>query len=176
MPHDGAETLFEGRHLRVKRLGDWEFVERIKTSGIVAVVAVTDEKELILVEQFRVPVGRRVIEIPAGLAGDLEGSEDEELANAAKRELLEETGYEAGSVELLTEGPPSAGLSTEVVAFFRATGLNRISRGGGDSSEKIDVHVVPLVGIDAWLETQRDRGALVDYKIYAALHLVNAST
>jgi ADP-ribose pyrophosphatase len=164
------DILFEGRFLRVRRKDRWEYVQRSKSSGIVAILAVTEKQELILVEQFRVPVSKRVIEIPAGLAGDIDGEEDEALAEAAKRELLEETGYKAAQMEYLTEGPPSAGLSTEIVTFFRGQGLKKIGEGGGDSSEDIQVHTVPLSDLDNWIETKRKEGCLVDYKVYAALY------
>jgi len=163
-------VLFEGRFLRIKKKDHWEYVERSKTSGIVAILPITENQEIILVEQFRVPVNQRVIEIPAGLAGDIEGEEDEALAEAAKRELLEETGYEAERMEYLTEGPPSAGLSTEIVTFFRARGLKKVSEGGGDGSENIQVHTVPLVELTTWIEAKRKEGCLVDYKIYAGLY------
>jgi ADP-ribose pyrophosphatase len=171
-PHQnpGREILFDGRFLRVRREGRWEYVERHKASGIVAVLPITEARELVLVEQYRVPVDRRVIEIPAGLAGDIEGEENEALAEAAKRELLEETGYAAERMEFLTDGPPSAGLSTEVVTFFRAHGLTKVSAGGGDGSEDIQVRLVPLAGLDAWIEAKRQAGCLIDYKIYAALY------
>jgi len=164
------DVLFEGRFLRIKKKDRWEYVERSKTSGIVAILPITENREIILVEQFRIPVNQRVIEIPAGLAGDIEGEEDEALAEAAKRELLEETGYEAAEMEYLTEGPPSAGLSTEVVTFFRARVLRKVSEGGGDGSENIQVHLVPLTELTAWIETKRKEGCLVDYKVYAALY------
>ncbi len=115
-------------------------------------------------------MNHRVIEIPAGLAGDIESEEDETLAEAAKRELLEETGYQAQRMEYLTEGPPSAGLSTEIVTFFRAHDMKKISNGGGDGSEDILVHLVPLTGLDAWIAAKRKEGCLVDYKVYAALY------
>jgi ADP-ribose pyrophosphatase len=141
------KILYTGKFIRVLQQGKWEFVERPKTSGIVAILAITDAREIVLVEQERIPVQSRVIEIPAGLAGDVVGAENEELAEAARRELLEETGYEAGQMEFLTKGPPSAGLSTEVVTFFRARGLKKVAVGGGDESEDIKVHLVPLAEI-----------------------------
>jgi ADP-ribose pyrophosphatase len=165
-----TSVLFEGRFLRVKKKDRWEYVERCKTSGVVAILAITEDRKLILVEQFRVPVDKCVIEIPAGLAGDTEGGENESLAEAAKRELLEETGYEAQRMEYLTAGPPSAGLSTEVVTFFRAQGLKKVSEGGGDGSENILIHAVPLTELETWIETKRKEGRLVDYKVYAALY------
>jgi ADP-ribose pyrophosphatase len=166
-----SEILFEGRYLSVRKKGHWEYVERHKASGIVAILAITDNRELILVEQFRVPVNKRVIEIPAGLDGDIKGKENEVLAEAAKRELLEETGYQAKRMEYLTEGPSSAGLSTEMVTFFRAHELKKVSQGGGDESENIQVHAVPLVELKKWFETKRQEGCLVDYKVFAALYL-----
>jgi ADP-ribose pyrophosphatase len=165
-----AELLFQGHFLQVKRKGHWEYVERSNTSGIVAILAITENRDLLLIEQFRLPVNRRVIEIPAGLAGDIVGEEDEALAEAAKRELLEETGYEANQMEYLTEGPPSAGLSTEVVTFFRAQGLKKVSDGGGDGSENIQVHLIPLANLESWIATKQKEGCLVDYKVYAALY------
>ena len=170
LSNPAPEILFEGHFLRVKKKGHWEYVERCKTSGIVGILAITDRREILLVEQFRLPVNKRVIEIPAGLAGDITGEEDEALATAAKRELLEETGYEAQQMEFLTEGPPSAGLSTEVVTFFQAQSLRKVSEGGGDGTENIQVHAVPLAELQSWIETKRKEGCLVDYKVYAALY------
>jgi ADP-ribose pyrophosphatase len=166
-----SEVLFEGDFIRVRTEDHWEYVERRKSSGVVAILAVTDNQELILVEQFRFPVNKRVIATPAGLAGDIKGQEGESLVEAARRELLEETGFEAQAMEYLTVGPTSAGLSTELVTLFRAWGLKRVSGGGGDNSENIQVHVVPLVSLKPWLESKRSEGCLVDYKVYAALYL-----
>src|SRR5436305_7986631 len=104
MSESQDRVIAEGKHIRLVARGKWEFAERKKVSGIVGIVAVTDDRKLILVEQFRAPVNARVIEIPAGLAGDIEGSEDEALEIAAKRELSEETGYEAKTMNRLTEG------------------------------------------------------------------------
>jgi ADP-ribose pyrophosphatase len=166
------QTLYQGKYLRLLRSGTWEFVKRNNVCGIVGIVAVTDARELILVEQFRAPVNARVIELPAGLAGDLADAPVEDLALAAKRELLEETGYEASGMTLLAEGPVSAGLSDEVITLFRATGLTKHDDGGGDESENITVHHVPLDGIDAWLAEQRKAGKLIDLKLYAGLRFV----
>jgi len=165
-----SEILFEGRFLSIRKKGHWEYVERHKASGIVAILAITNNRELILVEQFRIPVNKRVIEIPAGLAGDTEDKENEGLAEAAKRELLEETGYEAQRMEYLTEGPTSAGLSTEVITLFRAHELKKVSKGGGDESENIQVHVVPLAELKSWIKSKRKAGCLVDYKVYASFY------
>ena len=167
--------LARGKFIQLVCEDGWEFADRPGVTGIVTIVAVTEDDRLILTEQFRRPVGRRVIELPAGLAGDLPGSETEELAEAAKRELEEETGYRAERLEHLTAGPPSAGLSTEVVTFFRAGGLRKVGSGGGDEHEEIEVHEVPLATAAAWLSEQTNRGRLVDPKVYTGLYCAGQS-
>lgn len=167
---DERTTVWEGRHLRVRTCGRWEYVERTKATGGVVIVAVTTERELVLVEQQRVPLGCRVIELPAGLAGD--GGGTEELVEAARRELLEETGFEAADWAWLTSGPTSAGLTNETNTFFRATGLRAVHPGGGDEHEQIHVHRVPLDRILPWLEAKARGGAMIDPKVYAGLYFV----
>src|SRR5437868_5276351 len=98
------ETIAKGKHLHLVRRGTWEFAHRPNITGIVGIVAVTDDGKLILVEQFRPPVNTAVIELPAGLAGDVAGADDEPLAAAARRELLEETGFDAAEMEELCHG------------------------------------------------------------------------
>jgi ADP-ribose pyrophosphatase len=165
------KVLGEGRHLRLVVEGGWEFVERQATTGIVVIVAVTEAGALLLVEQFRPPVRCRVLELPAGLAGDVAGQEGEELESAARRELLEETGYEAEELTALGGGPPSSGTTSEVVTFFRAAGLRRTGGGGGDASEAIVVHEVPRRQVHRWLGEREREGRMVDPKVYAGLAL-----
>ncbi len=172
-PDDEIKVLAEGRHLRLVSRGGWEYADRGHVTGIVVIVAVTAENKLILVEQNRPPVAGRVIELPAGLAGDVAGAEAEDLADAAHRELLEETGYEATTFTRLFEGPPSAGLSSEVLTFFRADGLSKVAVGGGDDSEDIQIHEVPIDQIPAWLfERAATEGVFIDAKIFAGLYFV----
>ena len=109
-------------------------------TGIVAIIAVTDDGKLLLVEQDRPPVGRRVIELPAGLAGDENGAEHEDLATAARRELREETGYDAAEMVRVAAGPPSAGMTDEVITLFRARGLRKVDDAGGVGSEQITLN------------------------------------
>lgn len=170
------EILFEGKHLRLVRDGRWEYAERTKASGAAVIVAVTDEGSLILTEQFRVPMGKRVIELPAGLVGDLDGAEHEEMAEAARRELIEETGYEAGEMKFLTMGPPTAGLATELVSFFLATKLKRVGPGGGDDSEQIKVHEVALEDFENWLRGRPSGEVLIDPKVYVGLWFAGGET
>lgn len=170
-----SENLAQGRFLRLVNAGGWEYAERVNASGVVAVVAVTAEREIILTEQYRPAVKRRVIDMPAGLAGDIPGEETEALATAARRELLEETGYRARQMEFLTAGPPSAGMSSEIVTFFLATGCRRVADGGGDDHEEIEVHVVPLAQAAEWLRKRAGKRRCVDPKVYAALYFAEKS-
>lgn len=167
------EVMAAGRFLRMVREGGWEFVERINAKAIVVIIAATDEGRVLFVEQFRPPLGRRVIELPAGLAGDIAGQEDEDLEIAARRELLEETGYEAGAWERIGDGPTSAGLCTEIVTMFIARGLRRVAEGGGDESEDITVHEIPLVEAREWLRERSAAGVPADPKVYAALYFLS---
>lgn len=168
-------TLCEGKYLRLIKLGHWEYVERTRASGVAIIVAITPENKIVLVEQFRVPVGKRVIELPAGLAGDTPGAENEALATAARRELLEETGYEAKEMVFLTAGPPSAGLASETVTFFRAKGLRRLSNGGGDEGEDIQVHEIELSKVDDWLGEKSRQGWMIDPKVFTGLYFAGLS-
>lgn len=167
-----TEILYDGRFLQTARVGHWEFVRRKNTSGIVILVAVTPNDELLFVEQYRPPVGARVVELPAGLAGDIVGQEDEALEQAAARELEEETGWLPARIERLVAGPVSAGLTSEVVTFFRAHDLTRVGGGGGDGTEDIVVHHVPVAEVTTWLSTRAAHGVMVDPKVYAALHFI----
>lgn len=171
-PSPQPAVVWQGRFLRCIQQGSWEYVERCNCRGAVMIVAVTDGGKLLLTEQFRIPVGRLVIELPAGLVGDEGSAREETIETAAMRELLEETGYEAARVELLIAGPTSAGLSAEVVTVVRATGLTKRCAGGGEAGEAITVHEVPLPEIERWLQTMERRGVLIDTKIYAGLYLL----
>ncbi len=162
-------VLASGRFLQLLRADGWEYVERIRSRGAVLVVAVTDDGKLLLTEQFRIPVRARVIDLPAGLVGDEDGNES--LFEAARRELEEETGYSAEKFETLAAGPSSAGLASEMVTFVRAGRLTRIGPGGGVGHEAITVHEVPLADLDGWLAEQRNRGCLIDVKLFAGLYL-----
>ena len=167
----GPEKLFATRWLAIYRIGRWDFVRRPHSDAAVGILAITPEREIVLVEQFRVPVQRRVIEIPAGLVGDEEAFRGESLAETARRELLEETGYRAEVVRELLRTPTSAGMTSEYLHLFEATGLSREHAGGGTGEEDITVHLVPLVDIRAWLAEREAEGMAIDFKILAALWL-----
>jgi ADP-ribose pyrophosphatase len=167
------KILFRGKHLQILRRGHWEYAHRPHATGIVGIVAITDAKKIILVEQYRPPLDKRVIELPAGLVGDTEQYKKEQLADAARRELLEETGYSASDMTLLTEGTPSAGICDELITLFLATGLVKTAPGGGDESEDIVVHEVPIKTAHKWLESQRKSGKLLDLKLHSALYFAS---
>lgn len=165
-------TLHEGEFLRLKRRDHWEYVERANARGAVVIVALTPDNELLLVEQPRFPLQANVIELPAGLVGDIEGAENESMEIAGARELEEETGYRPARLTFLTAGPPCAGLANELASFYRAFDLVRIDAGGGDDSEDIIPHAVPLAEVEDWLTGQQRAGKYVDPKIFAGLYFL----
>ena len=168
---DDCELLYEGRWLRLVRRGHWESCERVHGEGMaVIIIACTPDDEVLFVEQPRVPLGARTIEMPAGLVGD--DHADDTLEAAARRELVEETGWEPGTVEVLLVGPTSAGMSNERIAFVRATGLTRVGPGGGDETEDITVHAVARSQAPAWLVRKRDEGYELDLKLWAGLWML----
>lgn len=174
MSADGPEyeVLHQGRYVRLVRKNGWEFVERDGITGIVVVVAVTEDQRLLLVEQHRIPLDGRVIELPAGMVGDRPEARDESFAAAARRELIEETGYEAAALHPLTCGPYSPARSNALYTFFRASGLRRVGEGGGDEHEDIEVHAIPLAEVHDWLEQKAAAGLMIDPKIYAGLYFL----
>lgn len=166
---EDSRLLGEGIHLRLLVHKGWEYLERTQARYAVVIVALTHDGKLVLVEQYRPPVQSRVIELPAGLVGDVPQEGMDDAREAARRELLEETGYDAAELEYLTEGPPSPGLSNELVIFFRARQLRRSGAGGGVEGEQITVHEVPLLQAEAWLDKRRRAGIMIDPKTYAGL-------
>ncbi|WP_147652249.1 NUDIX hydrolase [Vulcaniibacterium gelatinicum] len=165
------ELLAQGRWLRLVRRGRWESCERVHGQGMaVIVIARTPADEVLLVEQYRVPLGQRTIEMPAGLVGDESG--EDTLEDAARRELEEETGWRADKVEVLLVGPTSAGLTNERIAFVRATGLTKVGPGGGVGGEDITVHAVPRRDAPRWLVRKQREGYALDIKLWAGLWML----
>ena len=150
-----TKVFHSGRFLKTVSIDGWECVDRVGCTGCVGIIAVTAEHQLLLVEQFRPPVGGRVIELPAGLVGEGRLSQETPEA-AARRELREETGYSASKWTYLGRGPSSAGLTSEVVDLFLAEDLVKFGHGGGDGSENITVHAIPMSEIDMWLAQKRN--------------------
>ena len=165
------EVLAETPFVILAKRNGWAFATRPKITGIVTIVAVNDRGELILVEQRRDALDAPVVELPAGLVGDEAGKETESLEDAARRELLEETGYECTDIRRLTTGTTSPGITDDRLTVFHATGLRRVAEGGGVEGEGITVHEVPLAGLDTWLGERERGGSLIDLKIHAGLRL-----
>jgi ADP-ribose pyrophosphatase len=167
-----ARTVYEGRYLRMVVRGHWEYVERTHAQGMaVIIIAVTPDDRVLFVEQYRVPLQARTIEMPAGLVGDDHASDT--LEEAARRELIEETGWQAGRVQVLLTGPTSSGMSGERIAFVRATQLTRVGDGGGVGGEDITVHAVPRDAAPAWLMARASEGFEVDLKLWAGLWMID---
>jgi ADP-ribose pyrophosphatase len=167
---DNDEILATGKFLQLRRRGKWEIADRVGTLKGVVIIAVTNNRELLLVEQFRVPVDCRVIEFPAGIAGDDADKIGEDDSVAALRELKEETGYANGEIKFLMSGPTSPGLTSEVVTLFLATNLEKVGNGGGVEGEDITLHRVPLGELESWLAAKVRAGCMIDPKVWLALH------
>lgn len=172
MSEETPEIMWSGKYITAKRIGPWEFVSRsrgIRAAVILAIEESADGPHIILVDQYRVPLGRRCLELPAGLVGDEEGSEGEDARVAAIRELEEETGYRAASMLDLGEFHSSPGMVSESFTLFRAEGLTRVHAGGGVEGEDIIVHRVPLSAIADYVRARRADGYAIDVKLLVAL-------
>ncbi|HEU4663429.1 MAG TPA: NUDIX hydrolase [Dokdonella sp.] len=168
-----TETLCNGKWLRLKRRGRWEYAERTNPGGGVMIIAVTPADRILFVEQYRPAIECMTIEMPAGLVGDVASSAGESAVEAAHRELVEETGYRAGHIDFLMSGPTSAGMSNEILAFVLARDLERVHQGGGDETEEITVHEVPRHEAAAWLIEKINAGYSIDPKMFAGLYMLD---
>jgi ADP-ribose pyrophosphatase len=163
-----SKVLGSGNYLRLMQRGQWEFVQRPNANGAVAVIAVNDQGSLILVEQYRHALQEHVLELPAGLVGD-EG--DENFEEAARRELLEETGYLASNLRLVGHGPVSPGMTDEMFTLFYTDSVTRMHAGGGTEGENITVQEWnPKLLMQRM--NQMPEGHLMDLKLYIALHFL----
>ncbi|OYY63961.1 NUDIX hydrolase [Sphingomonas sp. 28-62-11] len=161
-----ATTAWEGRFLTVKLDGTWEYVSRARGIQAAVIVAI-DDGHVILVEQFRVPLGKRCLELPAGLVGDETSGEAVEIA--AARELEEETGYRADRIEPIGFFHSSPGMVSEGFTLVRAHGLTRVGPGGGDDGEDITVHRVALSTLPDFVAAKRAEGVAMDVKLLLLL-------
>lgn len=162
-----VETVWQGRFITAKKQGRWEYVSRARGIRAAVIVAVDDEDHLLLVEQYRVPLGQACLELPAGLVGD--ETEGEAVEIAAARELEEETGYRPGRVESLGEYFSSPGMVSESFTLVRARDLVRVGEGGGVEGEGITVHRVKLAEVPAFVDACRTRGLAIDVKLLLVL-------
>jgi ADP-ribose pyrophosphatase len=179
MSDERDEIMWQGRFVVARRKGKWEYVSRARGIRAAVILAVDEQDHVILVEQFRVPLSRPCIELPAGLIGDHDDHADEEDAVAAARELEEETGYRAERMEVIGEFWSSPGMVSESFTLLKAHGLTKVGEGGGTESEDITVHRVPLSGIAEAIADWRKQGRAIDVKLLTVLGpgiLAGAST
>jgi ADP-ribose pyrophosphatase len=163
---DVEEVVWQGKFITAKRNGRWEYVGRAR--GIkAAVILAIDDGHIILVEQYRVPLGRNCIELPAGLIGDDEAGEATETA--AARELEEETGYRADRIAAVGEFYSSPGMVSESFTLVKAFGLIKVSEGGGVEGENITVHRVALDQLEGFIDVKRREGCGIDVKLLTLL-------
>lgn len=167
MTDEPIETPWAGKWITVRRQGRWEYVARARGIRAVVIVAIDEQDRVILVDQYRVPMGRRSIELPAGLVGDTE--EGDTIEAAARRELEEEAGYACERIEELGEYFASPGMVSESFTLVRAHGLTRIGDGGGVDGEDINVHHVPMAELPAFIARCRAQGMGVDVKMLLLL-------
>jgi ADP-ribose pyrophosphatase len=164
--NEPIEVMWEGRFITAKREGKWEYVGRARGIAAAVIVAI-DDGHILLVEQYRVPLKANCLELPAGLIGD--DSEGEPMAEAAARELEEETGYRAAAIEALGNFASSPGMVSETFTLVRATGLEKVGDGGGVDGENILVHRVPLAGVADFIAAKRADGVMMDVKLLLLL-------
>ena len=158
---------WQGKYLEVHVEGTWEYAARTREIAAAVILAVTDAREIVLVEQWRVAIGAPTIELPAGLIGDEVSGEDP--AVSAARELEEETGFTAAHLDNLGEYATSPGMTSERFSLFRARGLVRTGPGGGVAGEDITVHLAPLASLGGWLAERRAAGCVIDSRLLVAL-------
>ena len=165
------QVLHRGRFIQFSQRDGWEYVERHGCTGVVVIVPVTAAGELVLISQYRPPVDAVVIELPAGLVNDEGAATLERDVDAARRELLEETGVDAPTWRVLGRAVASPGICGEVVSFFAAEGGQKIGAGGGVDGENIKTHFVPMAQVTDWLLEQERSGAVVSAIVHSGLHM-----
>lgn len=163
------EVAWQGKWITAKRRGKWEYVSRARGIRAAVIVAIDADGHVLLVDQYRVPLGKRCLELPAGLIGDEAGHEGDSPFDAARRELIEETGYDCAAIEDLGEYHSSPGLVSESFTLVRATGLTKVGEGGGLEDEDIIVHRVPRAEIAAFVAAKRAEGLAIDVKLLLLL-------
>ena len=164
------KTLYSGKYLNMVERNGWEYITR-NHRDVAIILPVIDNNNIILIDEFRQPLQKRIIGLPAGLVGDKD--ENEGIFDAARRELLEETGYLANQLEIvIKDSPSSSGMTDETFNLLIARKLKRIHRGGGEESEDIKVLIVDRHNIDGFLEAKKSDGFFIDPKIYMGMYFL----
>jgi ADP-ribose pyrophosphatase len=167
--NEAEQIVWQGKFITAKTSGKWEYVSRARNMGAAVILAIDADRHVLLVEQFRVPLGQTCIELPAGLIGDDADKTGEGPVSAAQRELEEETGYRAGRMTVVGEFFSSPGMVSEAFTLLRAHDLVKVGDGGGVDGEDIVVHRVELSALPGWLEQCRARGAGIDVRLLLLL-------
>lgn len=162
-----SDKLYEGKLLNLRidtvELPDKKYSKReiIEHPGAVAILALTDDKKVILVKQYRKAVERALLELPAGKI-----ELNEEPGETAKRELKEETGYVAKRIEYLIEFYTSPGFTNEKISIFLATDLvkGEIELDDGEFVENVEIQIDDLIKMV-------DRGEILDSKTIIGIEL-----
>jgi 8-oxo-dGTP pyrophosphatase MutT (NUDIX family) len=169
------KVLWQGKYLKgveIKYMDSsgsvrtWETFERVNCNGVVAIVPVTENGEFLIIRQFRPAINKYVIEFPAGL-----NDKGESLEDAAKRELLEETGYLPKEIIFLAEGPISSGASNEMLTVYLARGLEHKGIAEKDETEDIEVFNIPMNELYSRLSVFREHGDIIDLKVFGLIEL-----
>lgn len=160
-----SQRIYEGAILNVRRdkvtaVKGEAYREIIEHNGAVAMVAITDDGNIVMVEQFRYACGRPVLEIPAG---KIDAGETDPAA-VAVRELREETGYSADKVILLGKINTSAAYSEEMISVYA---MIELTPGEQDLDEDEALNVIEMPFGEAY--DMAASGKLIDAKTIAAL-------
>ena len=169
MPDEPDQIQWQGKFITARTRGKWEYVTRARGIRAAVILAIDAEDHVLLVEQYRVPLGKACLELPAGLIGDDDSSPDEDPAAAAARELEEETGYRADRIEVVGEFYSSPGMVSESFTLVRAHGLTQVGPGGGTENEHITVHRVARAHLSQFVEMARSRGLGIDVRLLMLL-------
>ncbi len=169
MTDEPEQIRWQGKFITARTRGKWEYVSRARGIRAAVILAIDETQHVLLVEQYRVPLGLRCLELPAGLVGDDEGAAGEDAAQAANRELEEETGYRADWIEVIGEFFSSPGMVSESFTLVRAHGLTKVGPGGGTAGEDITVHRVALAHLPQFVEFARGRGLGIDVRLLMLL-------
>ena len=163
------EIQWAGKFITARTRGKWEYVTRARGIRAAVILAIDADDHVLLVEQYRVPLGKPCLELPAGLIGDDDSSSGEDPAAAAARELEEETGYRAARIEVIGEFYSSPGMVSESFTLVRAHGLTKVGPGGGTEGENITVHRVARSHLPQFVEMARARGLGIDVRLLMLL-------
>ena len=141
----GSEEIFNGTILHVQRdtvrlpNGNNTIREVIRHIGAVCVIPVLDNGDVIMERQYRYPLDRVILEIPAGKLD----APDENRLSAIRRELREETGYTADEWTEIGDFHPAPAYSDEYITMYMARGLHKGTQ-DLDEDEFLDVYTIPL--------------------------------